>query len=594
MASLRTRLTLSSVGISLTVLLLLFSVSWITLGRFLEANNVATTRHNLQIALDILDREVASLRQLMSWFTVNAQVQDFISSPGEAEPLERKKKLAAYEVIRSALYSNTLYAYMNKLIIVDRHGRAIQMGSVPGHWSDAAVARKDVAAEPEHLVTDPFVYATPVPVIALSKVILQEYTGEAAAWIHVTLSTDLLTKYLSEYPFEQDSRMFFILGDTVLTLDDQRRFHPSPVPVQTLLPRGTDLDGARLTLDGKTQLFVSYRAKGSGWTLVQSVPTAQLDKQNSVFLVLSGFVGLAMGLLVVLILTFVHRTFNQPIGQIQARLASMALGNFGHEPAIEFPNELGDIGRGINAMSKNIEDLIARRIDDERAKKSLEFKVLQSQINPHFLYNTLNSIKWMAEIQKSRGIAEMAGSLAVLLKHLSKGTDEIIPLSRELDLVKEFCVIQDYRTGGLARVKTVVEDPELLRVRILKFTLQPLVENALHHGIEPTGRPGTIVIHAHEEAGCLVIDVTDDGAGIAPDDLDSWKERHQETDGETFNPVGLKNVDERIQLQFGPEYGLSLKSELGVFTTVSVRLPLEFHGMLSQGRADVHRSDRGR
>lgn len=594
MASLRTRLTLSSVGISLTVLLLLFSVSWITLGRFLETNNVSTTRHNLQIVLDILDREVASMEQLMSWFAVNAQVQDFVGAPREAESVERKKKLAAYEVIRSALYGNTLYSYVNKLIIVDKHGRAIQMGSVPGHWSDAAVARKDVGTGAEHLVTDPFLYATPAPVIALSKVIQQESTGEDAAWIHVTLNTDLLTKYLSEYTFEQNSRMFFVLGDAVLALDEKKMFHPSSIRASTLLPAGPTPEGSRLTLDGKTQLFVSYQAKGSGWALVQSVPTAQLDKQNSIFLVLFGFVGMAMGLLVVLILTFVHRTFNQPIDQIQTRLASIALGNFGHEPGIEFRNELGDIGRGINSMSKNIEDLIATRVDDERAKKNLEFKVLQSQINPHFLYNTLNSIKWMAEIQKSRGIAEMAGSLAILLKHLAKGTDEAIPLGRELDLVKEFCVIQDFRTGGLAQVKMVVEDPGLREALILKFTLQPLVENALHHGIEPTGRPGTIVIHAHRKEDCLWIDVTDDGVGMTPEELASWRNRDPETNGEAFNPVGLKNVDERIKLRFGADYGLSLKSEWGIFTTVSVRVPLEFPAVLGKGGDDVYSSDRGR
>lgn len=595
LSSLRARLTLSSVGISFAVLLLLFVVSYVSLERFLETSNAATTRHNLQIAMDVLDHEIATLRQMMSWFSVNGPLQDFVASPRENEEAERRKKLAAYEVLRSALYGNTLYASMNKLIIVDRHGRSIQMGSVPGHWSDAEVARKTMAQGPERLMRDPFHYATGNQVIVLSKPVFQEYTGEEAAWIQVALNTDMLTKYLSEYSFEQKSQVFFVLGDAVLVMGDQRKFEPSDVPASVFRdPEAASADsgGIRLGLRGRTELMVTYQAKGSGWILAQSVPTAQLDRQNLIFVRLAAFVGLAMVLLVGLLLVLVDRAVNRPIVRIQHRLADIARGDFGTDPSLEFRNELGDIGRGINAMSKNIGELLASRIDDERAKKNLEFKMLQSQINPHFLYNTLNSIKWMAEIQKSRGIVEMAGSLAILLKHVAKGTDEILPLAQELDLVREFCTIQDYRTGGLAQLKVVLEDPELERAAMLKFTLQPLVENALQHGIEPTGRPGTIVIHAHRDGADLVVDVTDDGVGIEPARAAVLLEEEPADHGRSFNPIGLKNVDERIKLRFGPGHGLTIRGEPGVFTTVSVRLPLEIHGILLTGSDDAHRSDR--
>lgn len=586
-ASLRTRLALSSVLISVAVLALLFLVSYLSLGKFLEDSNVATTRHNLRIAMDVLDHEIAALRQLMSWIAVNTQVQDFTASPRSGEATERRQKLAAYNVLHSTLYGNTLYNWMRKFILVDRHGRAIQMGSVPGHWSDGEVARRTAQTGPELLIADPYPGSPGGKVVALSRVVYEDYSGDEAAWIQVSLGVDFLSKYLSGYSFEPDSQMYFLLGQSVMVLGKQRRFEPSALPASAFLQASGDSPeaGAWLNLDGRKRLFVAYQAEGTGWILVQSVPRTQFDRQNSVFVFLFAFVVLAMVLLVVLILVLVDRTVNTPISRIQRRLAVIAQGDFGFEPSIEFRNELGEIGRGINAMSRNIEQLIIRRIQDERAQKDLEFKMLQSQINPHFLYNTLNSIKWMAGIQKSQGIGEMAGSLAVLLKHVAKGTDELITLGQELDLVREFCTIQDFRTGGLARLKVVLDEPSLEECRVLKFTLQPLVENALQHGIEPTGRPGTILIHAHQNDGDLQIDVTDDGAGIPAAQIPLILTQEATPHDRSFNPVGLKNVDDRIKLRFGPGYGLAIQSQVGVFTTVQVRIPL-------QGGDDVHRTDR--
>jgi two-component system sensor histidine kinase YesM len=586
-SSLRTRLALASVGISLAVLTLLFIVSYASLGRFLEDSNVATTRHNLRIALDVLDYEIVALRQLMSWVAVSNPVQNFVASPRSSEADERRRSLAAFDVLHSSLYGNSLSSFLHKFVIVDRHGRAIQMGNVPGHWSDGKVAQEAARGGPEFLGPDPYFYSTHDTVIGLNKVVSEDFSGEETAWLQVALGTEFLTKALSGYSFDSESRMFFLLGTSVLELKKNRRFEPVALPAVTFQTPDQDSDtGDRVlvNLEGKPRLFVTYQAKGTGWVLAQSVPQAPLG-QNSVFLLLAGFVVLAMALLVALLLFLVDRTVNTPVAKIQRRLAAIAGGDFGFEPTIEFRSELGDIGRGINAMSRNIEQLIIRRIQDERARKDLEYRVLESQINPHFLYNTLNSIKWMAEIQKTRGIGEMAGSLAVLLKHLAKGTDEMIPLGQELDLVREYFTIQDYRTGGLAQLKIVVEDPALEAARVLKFTLQPLVENALQHGIEPTGKPGTIVIHAHRNQALLQIDVTDDGVGIPPGKIDDLWEKGDSGTSPSFNPVGLKNVDERIKLRLGTEYGLEVQSERGVFTTVSVRLPFE-------GGDDVHRADR--
>lgn len=271
---------------------------------------------------------------------------------------------------------------------------------------------------------------------------------------------------------------------------------------------------------------------------------------------------------------FLSRTVNVPVKQLQARIRRIENGDFSRDLSTEWPHELGDIGKTINDLSENVLLLMEQRIEDERQKREYEYKMLQSQINPHFLYNTLNSIKWMATIQNSPGIAEMTTSLSRLLKDISKGATNLVTIKHELDLINDYFIIQQYRYGGTITLTFRVEDEALLSCQILKFTLQPLVENAIFHGIEPKGTAGSIVIHIYQdETGDIHIDVTDDGVGMEPEF--TARLLHMETPASSsfFKEIGVSNVHKRLQYEFGEQYGLSIRSRKGSFTTISILLP---------------------
>lgn len=170
-------------------------------------------------------------------------------------------------------------------------------------------------------------------------------------------------------------------------------------------------------------------------------------------------------------------------------------------------------------MSQDLAALIQKRIQDEKERKDLEYRILQSQINPHFLYNTLNSIKWMATIQGASGISEMTTALARLLKSISKGSHNRITLREELNLVKDYFLIQQYRYGGSISLECEISEEALYDCLIHRFTLQPLIENALFHGIEPKGCAGKIRISANLDREAarqprLIISVWDNGIGM--------------------------------------------------------------------------------
>ena len=225
-------------------------------------------------------------------------------------------------------------------------------------------------------------------------------------------------------------------------------------------------------------------------------------------------------------------------------------------------------------MGTDIQTLMEQKISFEKQKKDYEYQVLQSQINPHFLYNTLNSIKWMATIQHAPGIAEMTTSLAHLLKSIAKGTTTIVSLKDEIQLLDDYFTIQKYRYGGAITLTYDIEDPALTNIQILRFTLQPIVENAIFHGIEPKGLAGQIQIHIfRRETSIIQIDVTDDGIGMDRETIQQVLSKETTEKSQFFRQIGIASVNRRIQYNFGEQYGLSITSEPGNFTTMTILLP---------------------
>ncbi len=203
----------------------------------------------------------------------------------------------------------------------------------------------------------------------------------------------------------------------------------------------------------------------------------------------------------------------------------------------------------------------------------MEISMLQMQVNPHFLYNTLESMHYLAEVQRNDGIAKMSRGLSTLLRNLAKGSSDRILLRDELSLLQDYDGIQQVRYMGMYEITYRIPE-EMKDYLIQKFTLQPLVENAIFHGIEPSGRCGTIMIEAKAENGVLEISVTDDGVGMTEEEIAHIfdERKHSKTD---MTGVGVRNINERIRLVYGEEYGLSFESVKGQYTKAIVRIRAE-------------------
>jgi len=262
-----------------------------------------------------------------------------------------------------------------------------------------------------------------------------------------------------------------------------------------------------------------------------------------------------------------------PVLKLRESMLQVQHGDFDvHLDDIRTTDEIGDLVTSFETMTGEINHLLENNVKAEKEKRANEMKALQAQINPHFLYNTLDSIIWMSQAGKKDDVIRMTSSLSKLLRRSISNPEEMVTLAEEIDQVKNYLVIQKMRYRDKLEYEIDIND-ELKDKMVIKLLLQPLVENAIYHGIKNKDGKGLISIRQFVEYGNLCISVQDDGVGMTPDELEHIYDEHKENTGGTG--VGVYNVDKRIKLHYGADYGVFYRSWQGMGTVATIILPLE-------------------
>jgi two-component system sensor histidine kinase YesM len=238
-------------------------------------------------------------------------------------------------------------------------------------------------------------------------------------------------------------------------------------------------------------------------------------------------------------------------------------------------DEIGYLGKSFNAMIEEVQKLLDLVYKEQQSKREAELKILQEQIKPHFLYNTLDTIQWMAQEHDAQDIVKVVGALTSLFRiGLSRGK-EMIRLSDELEHVRSYLIIQQARYEDKFDF-SLRSDDDVMSLMVLKLLLQPLVENAIYHGVKERRGRGSILVEARRQDGMLLMRVSDDGAGMTPVKLEEVRAllSASRPAAEGLAGYGIHNVHERIQLSFGSRYGLSFESAPDHGTTVEILHPL--------------------
>lgn len=336
------------------------------------------------------------------------------------------------------------------------------------------------------------------------------------------------------------------------------------------------------TINGEKIQFIYQWSPFTNWVTVGVFPaeeTAYGLQEINFYLVVFIFIIMLFGIPVSY---FLSHSISKPIVQLVSFMKRAEGGDFKvrYKGKRRF-DEIGLLGRSFNTMLTKINDLMRLTERQERQKRDAEFRSLQANINPHFLYNTLDTIQWMARKQKADDVAEVVESLAKLFRiGLNKGRD-IISLAEEIEHIESYLTIQKTRYREKLHYEMSV-DRSIKNKSVLKFILQPIVENAIYHGIKERRGTGHIKIEAKHWQSNLLIQIVDDGKGMSTEQLDEIRTALREAVDRTENPevtrnkkgYGLLNVQARIQLTHGENYGISIDSQVDIGTTVTIVLPI--------------------
>jgi two-component system sensor histidine kinase YesM len=319
----------------------------------------------------------------------------------------------------------------------------------------------------------------------------------------------------------------------------------------------------------------------NGWRVITTVPVFIYQQEilwlrNSIFL-------FAILLIVVSILCAwgLSLSISRPIRLLSSTMICFGAGDFSARAPRGGEDEIGRLSETFNQMADNINTLVQKVQYEQHLKRDAELRSLQMQINPHFLYNTLESINWMARMGKTEDVCIMVTSLGDLMRATINSKDYVL-LKDEIASLNNYLQIQKYRYGEKFEYSIfIASDTEELYVP--KLIIQPLVENAIYHGIEPSIDKGKIEIKSIRKGDDLVITVIDNGVGMVPNFIQDVLDVNRDGDDKSSSrSIGIKNVIKRIKTLYGENYGLKIQSELYENTTVSIVLPARSEASKSQ------------
>lgn len=409
----------------------------------------------------------------------------------------------------------------------------------------------------------------PVPVVSIGRAIVDPYTKENLGFILFNIGLSKLKALWRDIHFTDHTRFYLVdeSSNVIYSKDGGEIGKPA---AELLGQEFKYISGAGEELkQNNNEYLITSTSQLTGWKAMTVIP------KNELF----GFVytivrTIAISLFVLLGLSiitsiYIATSITKPLLHLQKKMKLVSQGHL--DVDIDIPHgDVGKISVTIDQMLKEIRRLIQTIYEDEQEKRQLEILALQSQIKPHFMYNTLNAIKWMAKIQGASGIEEALTAFSSVIRFTAKTERDFVTVREEVEFIKNYTKILDIRYFNKFEVSYDI-DPGVWEYQTLKFMLQPLVENAIFHGFDNIPYKGKLQIQIYEEEGHIVMIVADNGRGMAPEQQDS---PDSDKAADHLNSIGINNIRKRIELHYGQGYGLSITSEENAGTTAKIIIPI--------------------
>ena len=326
----------------------------------------------------------------------------------------------------------------------------------------------------------------------------------------------------------------------------------------------------QVKIKGREYIFSKLKVDGINWNIVGAIPFDEFSKESNVFSIVTFVIILLNSVLFLFGAIFVSRLISNPIKKLMDSMKSVEKGEFRKAEIVVGNDEVGILKDRYNIMVEEIQKLFQNAINDQKLKRKAELNMLQAQIKPHFLYNTLDSVSSLALSGKNKKVYFVVKSLGGFYRtSLSKGK-EVISIDEEIKSVKNYLRIQKVRYGKMFKAVYDI-DERTLEYKTLKLILQPLVENSLYHGIRPKGQNGIIHISSKYSDGFIVLTVEDNGVGMDERKLDELLGSLQSPDKVSF---GLRGTLERLRIFYGMGDLCKIESKEHLGTKITINIPV--------------------
>lgn len=531
-----------------------------------------------QVNYDI-DTYIEYMENISSIIAKSSDVPRYLFDQNQTEAereAEKERILTQFQTImesRDDIYNVAAVAKNGRYIINRGDDELTEYVDIESlDWYQAAMESKSgIAVSSSHVQNA--IQSSYKWVITLSRALVNNQTGEREGLFFVDLNYSAISDLCNNNSIEEKGYIF------VLDAEGNIVYHPK----QQLMYGGLKTENIDAIMEceedsliidegGESKLYTMSKSKRTGWTVVGAAYTSELLKNNEQAQMWYLLVASILLLAVIGISGIISREITKPIRSLRDSMRKVQNGQFDTHVEVITENEIGSLGRSFNLMTSEIRALMEQNVYEQKQKRKSELKALQAQINPHFLYNTLDSIIWMSEAGENDEVVEMTSALARLLRQSISNDKEEVELEKEIEYVKNYLTIQKMRYKDKLEFFIYV-DPRVAHVPIIKLVLQPLVENAIYHGIKYKETKGNLKIYARPVDGRVEIVVADDGIGMDEDVMEHIFDEHRKE--QKRNGVGVPNVQKRLKLQYGSEYGIRYESVKGAGTKAVITIPVD-------------------
>ena len=392
------------------------------------------------------------------------------------------------------------------------------------------------------------------------------------AYIVIDISYEYIEKEFIDFAIEANEKAFICNseGKIILNYPNTTSFEPVVKEYPEILEKRDFVLNKKVF--GVDNIIISNQLDKIQWKIIRVIPTDSITVQTQkmsfylkILLLLSIIASFAIAMLLA-------QTITKPIHALSDACKCVKTGNLSYHLDVHGNDELGQLGHTFNLMIDQLNLYLKKELENQKQKTDLQFQILQAQINPHFLYNTLDSIKWLATMHNMNNIAEMSTALINLLKYNLSNRQNSTTLKDEIESVKNYITIEKFRYLDTFEFTTFVEQ-DTLNCQVLRFMLQPLVENSIIHGFRDVEQNYRIQIASYISDGALHVKVIDNGCG-----MDQERVRQINSgvkNDKCYSNIGVNNIKERIQLYFGTKYELTYSSLPDTGTIAEITLPVK-------------------